>query len=202
MKTEDRGRKTAFAAAAASPVPRRPRRPLRTRTETDSFGAIEVPADRYWGAQTERSIHNFPIGEQRMPRQLIAALALVKRAAAETNRALGGLDARYAKAIVEATQDIAVGKLDDQFPLPVYQSGSGTQTNMNVNEAIDAETGAHGETAKTPESASEKSPAPRQSRQAGKPDAVPPPNAGDPPKPPTGTDGGAEVVRFDRFRKK
>ena len=131
MKTEDRGRKT-----VASPVPRRPRRQLRTRTETDSFGAIEVPADRYWGAQTERSIHNFAIGEQRMPRQLIAALALVKRAAAETNRALGGLDARYAKAIVEATQDIAVGKLDDQFPLPVYQSGSGTQTNMNVNEAI------------------------------------------------------------------
>jgi len=136
MKTEDRGRRTASAATAVSSVARRPRRSVRTRTETDSFGAIEVPADRYWGAQTERSIHNFPIGEQRMPRQLIVALAIVKSAAAETNRALGGLDARHAKAIVEATQDIVAGKLDDQFPLSVYQSGSGTQTNMNVNEVI------------------------------------------------------------------
>ena len=136
MKTEDRGRRTASAATAVSSVARRPRRSVRTRTETDSFGAIEVPADRYWGAQTERSIHNFPIGEQRMPRQLIVALAIVKSAAAETNRALSGLDARHAKAIVEATQDIVAGKLDDQFPLSVYQSGSGTQTNMNVNEVI------------------------------------------------------------------
>ena len=136
MKTEDRGRRTASAATAVSSVARRSRRSARTRTEMDSFGAIEVPADRYWGAQTERSIHNFPIGEQRMPRQLIVALAIVKRAAAETNRALGGLDARLAKAIVEATQDIVAGKLDDQFPLSVYQSGSGTQTNMNVNEVI------------------------------------------------------------------
>jgi fumarate hydratase, class II len=136
MKTDDRGRRTASATTAASPVAQRPRRSGRTRTETDSFGPIEVPAHRYWGAQTERSIHNFPIGDQRMPRPLIAALALVKRAAAETNRALGKLDARHAKAIVQATQDIAAGKLDDQFPLSVYQSGSGTQTNMNVNEVI------------------------------------------------------------------
>jgi fumarate hydratase, class II len=136
MKTEDRGRRTASATNAVSSVAHHPRRSVRTRIETDSFGPIEVPADRYWGAQTERSIHNFPIGEQRMPRALIAALALAKRAAVETNRALGKLDARHAKAIVQATQDIAAGKLDDQFPLSVYQSGSGTQTNMNVNEVI------------------------------------------------------------------
>ena len=136
MKTEDRGRKTASAPTAVSSAAHRRRRVVRTRTETDSFGPIEVPAHRYWGAQTERSIHNFPIGEQRMPRPLIAALAVVKRAAAETNRALGKLDARHAKAIVQATQDIAAGEFDDQFPLSVYQSGSGTQTNMNVNEVI------------------------------------------------------------------
>ena len=109
---------------------------MKTRTETDSFGPIEVPAQAYWGAQTERSRHNFPIGEQRMPRPLIAALALVKRAAAETNRALGLLDARRAKAIAQAAQEILDGKRDDHFPLSVYQTGSGTQTNMNVNEVI------------------------------------------------------------------
>jgi len=109
---------------------------MKTRTETDSFGPIEVPAQAYWGAQTERSRHNFPIGEQRMPRPLIAALALVKRAAAETNRTLGLLEARRAKAIVQAEQEILDGKLDDHFPLSVYQTGSGTQTNMNVNEVI------------------------------------------------------------------
>ena len=109
---------------------------MKTRTETDSFGRIEVPADAYWGAQTERSRHNFPIGELPMPRPLIAALALVKRAAAETNRALGLLDARRAKAIVQAAQEILDGKHDEDFPLSVYQTGSGTQTNMNVNEVI------------------------------------------------------------------
>jgi fumarate hydratase, class II len=109
---------------------------MKTRTETDSFGPIEVAADRYWGAQTERSRNNFRIGEERMPRPLIAALALVKRAAAETNLALGSLDARRAKAIVQAAEDIIAGKLDDQFPLSVWQTGSGTQTNMNVNEVI------------------------------------------------------------------
>jgi fumarate hydratase class II len=107
-----------------------------TRTETDSFGPIEVPADRYWGAQTERSRINFRIGEERMPRPLIAALAMVKRAAAETNLELGSLDARRARAIVQAAQEIIDGKLDDQFPLSVWQTGSGTQTNMNVNEVI------------------------------------------------------------------
>src|ERR1700728_1235525 len=109
---------------------------MKTRTETDSFGPIEVPADHYWGAQTERSRNNFRIGDERMPRPLIAALALVKRAAAEVNRELGLLDARRAKAIVQAAAEIIDGKLDDQFPLVVWQTGSGTQTNMNVNEVI------------------------------------------------------------------
>ena len=109
---------------------------MKTRTETDSFGPIEVPADSYWGAQTERSRNNFRIGDNRMPRPLIHALALVKRAAAEVNQSLGLLDARRAKAIVQAAQEIIDGKLDDQFPLSVYQTGSGTQSNMNVNEVI------------------------------------------------------------------
>jgi len=109
---------------------------VRTRTETDSFGPIEVPADRYWGAQTERSRNNFRIGEERMPHPLITALAIIKRAAAQANRELGTLDARRAKAIIEAAREIIDGKLDDQFPLVVWQTGSGTQTNMNVNEVI------------------------------------------------------------------
>jgi fumarate hydratase class II len=109
---------------------------VKTRTETDSFGPIEVAADRYWGAQTERSRINFRIGEERMPLPIIRALAIVKRAAAETNLALGSLDARRAKAIVQAAREIVDGKLDDHFPLAVWQTGSGTQTNMNVNEVI------------------------------------------------------------------
>ncbi len=109
---------------------------MKTRTETDTFGPIEVAADRYWGAQTERARNNFRIGDERMPRPLIAALAIVKRAAAEANRELGSLDARRAKAIIAAAQEIIDGKLDDQFPLVVWQTGSGTQTNMNVNEVI------------------------------------------------------------------
>jgi fumarate hydratase, class II len=109
---------------------------MKTRTETDSFGPIQVPADRYWGAQTERSRLNFCIGDEHMPRPLITALAIVKRAAAQTNLELGSLDARRAKAIMAAAQEIIDGKLDDQFPLVVWQTGSGTQTNMNVNEVI------------------------------------------------------------------
>jgi fumarate hydratase class II len=136
MKTDDRRRTAEDGRNAASAVVRRPTSVVRNRTETDSFGPIEVPAQAYWGAQTERSRHNFAIGEQRMPRPLIAALALAKRAAAETNRALGLLDARRAKAIVQAAQEILDGKLDEHFPLSVYQTGSGTQTNMNVNEVI------------------------------------------------------------------
>jgi fumarate hydratase, class II len=109
---------------------------MKTRTETDSFGPIQVPADRYWGAQTERSRLNFRIGDEHMPRPLIAALAIVKLAAAQTNLELGSLDARRAKAIMAAAQEIIDGKLDDQFPLVVWQTGSGTQTNMNVNEVM------------------------------------------------------------------
>jgi fumarate hydratase class II len=107
-----------------------------TRTETDSFGPIEVPAQRYWGAQTQRSLENFRIGGQRMPLSLIHALALVKRAAAEANRALGALDERRAAAIAAAAEDVMSGRLDDEFPLVVWQTGSGTQTNMNVNEVV------------------------------------------------------------------
>jgi fumarate hydratase class II len=110
----------------------------KTRIETDTFGPIEVPADRYWGAQTERSRRNFRIGEECMPKPLIRALAIVKRAAAEVNHALGSLDARRAKAIARAAQEVIDGKLDEHFPLLVWQTGSGTQTNMNLNEVIAA----------------------------------------------------------------
>ncbi|MGJ4943407.1 class II fumarate hydratase [Bradyrhizobium sp. HKCCYLS1011] len=107
-----------------------------TRTETDSFGPIEVPADRYWGAQTERSRQNFRIGQDRMPPQIVRALAIVKLAAAQTNLELGLLDQTLADAIARAAQEIIDGKLDDHFPLVVWQTGSGTQTNMNLNEVI------------------------------------------------------------------
>jgi fumarate hydratase class II len=107
-----------------------------TRTETDSFGPIEVPADRYWGAQTERSRQNFRIGQDRMPIAIVRALGIVKLAAAETNRELGLLDQRRARAIIRAAREVIDGKLDDHFPLVVWQTGSGTQTNMNLNEVI------------------------------------------------------------------
>jgi fumarate hydratase class II len=107
-----------------------------TRSETDSFGPIEVPADRYWGAQTERSRQNFRIGHDRMPMPIIRALGIVKLASAETNRELGLLDQRRARAIVRAAREVIDGKLDDHFPLVVWQTGSGTQTNMNLNEVI------------------------------------------------------------------
>jgi fumarate hydratase class II len=107
-----------------------------TRTETDTFGPIEVPSDRYWGAQTERSRQNFRIGDERMPKPLIRALALVKKAAALTNLELGRLDKAVAEAIATAAQEIVDGKLDGHFPLVVWQTGSGTQTNMNLNEVI------------------------------------------------------------------
>ena len=107
-----------------------------TRIETDSFGPIEVPADRYWGAQTERSRQNFRIGHDRMPMPIIHALGVVKLAAAQTNRELGLLDQRRTRAIVRAAHEVIDGKLDDHFPLVVWQTGSGTQTNMNLNEVI------------------------------------------------------------------
>ncbi|MBB5054817.1 fumarate hydratase class II [Afipia massiliensis] len=107
-----------------------------TRTETDTFGPIEVPADRYWGAQTERSKHNFKIGVERMPTPIVRALAIVKLASAQTNLELGLLDQRRARAIVRAAREVIDGKLDDHFPLVVWQTGSGTQSNMNLNEVI------------------------------------------------------------------
>jgi fumarate hydratase, class II len=107
-----------------------------TRSETDSFGPIDVPADRYWGAQTERSRQNFKIGQDRMPMAIVHALGIVKLAAAQTNRELGLLDARRTGAIVRAAREVIEGKLDDHFPLVVWQTGSGTQTNMNLNEVI------------------------------------------------------------------
>src|SRR5690349_23087874 len=107
-----------------------------TRSETDSFGPIDVPADRYWGAQTERSRQNFKIGQDRMPIAIVQALGIVKLASAQTNRELGLLDARRAGAITRAAREVIEGKLDDHFPLVVWQTGSGTQTNMNLNEVI------------------------------------------------------------------
>jgi fumarate hydratase class II len=107
-----------------------------TRTETDTFGPIEVPADRYWGAQTQRSLQNFKIGWEKQPKSVIRALGIVKRAAAEANMDLGGLDRALGEAIVAAAQEVIDGKLDDHFPLAVWQTGSGTQSNMNANEVI------------------------------------------------------------------
>jgi fumarate hydratase class II len=106
------------------------------RIETDSFGPIEVPADRYWGAQTERSRQNFRIGSDRMPLAIIHALGIVKLAATKTNHALGLIDQGRADAIMRAAREVIDGKLDDHFPLLVWQTGSGTQTNMNLNEVI------------------------------------------------------------------
>ena len=108
-----------------------------TRTETDSFGPIEVPADSYWGAQTERSIGNFPFGpREQMPVEVVHALGYVKQAAARVNARLGGLDPEIAEAIQQAAGDVARGDLDGQFPLVIWQTGSGTQSNMNANEVI------------------------------------------------------------------
>ena len=107
-----------------------------TRTESDSFGAIEVPISARWGAQTARSLHFFAIGEARMPLAVIHALAWIKWAAAHVNRDLGLLDAAKAHAIIEAAQQVATGAFDPEFPLSVFQTGSGTQSNMNVNEVI------------------------------------------------------------------
>src|SRR4051812_10783194 len=122
--------------AASSKASRRTGATASTRIETDSFGAIEVAADRYWGAQTERSRQNFRIGHDRMPMPIVRALGIVKLAAAETNRELGLLDRRRAQAIARAAREVIDGKLDDHFPLVVWQTGSGTQTNMNLNEVI------------------------------------------------------------------
>jgi fumarate hydratase class II len=107
-----------------------------TRTESDSFGPLEVPTDKYWGAQTQRSIMNFPIGWEKQPVAIVRALGVIKRACAEANKASGKLDAKLADAIIDAAQEVIDGKLDDNFPLVVWQTGSGTQSNMNANEVI------------------------------------------------------------------
>lgn len=109
-----------------------------TRTETDTMGAVEVPADRYWGAQTQRSIGNFPIGQDRFrwQRPVVRALGILKRAAAEANAELGELDPALAALIVRAADEVIDGRLDEHFPLVVFQTGSGTQSNMNANEVI------------------------------------------------------------------
>jgi fumarate hydratase class II len=107
-----------------------------TRTETDSFGALEVPADRYWGAQTQRSLQNFKIGGETMPKPLIRALGIIKQSAALANKDLGVLKPELADPIATAAQAVIDGKLDDHFPLVVWQTGSGTQSNMNANEVV------------------------------------------------------------------
>jgi fumarate hydratase class II len=108
----------------------------KTRSETDSFGPIEVDASKYWGAQAERSLHNFKIGWEKQPVAIVRALGIVKRAAAEVNMALGKLDPKLGAAIAAAAQEVIEGKLDAHFPLSVWQTGSGTQSNMNANEVI------------------------------------------------------------------
>lgn len=109
---------------------------MKTRVETDSMGKIEVPADRYWGAQTQRSLQNFKIGGDRFPREMIRALGILKLAAAKTNHSLKAIETSKFKAIEEAAREVMGGKLDEHFPLVVWQTGSGTQTNMNANEVI------------------------------------------------------------------
>src|SRR3954449_4414377 len=108
-----------------------------TRTETDSFGPIQVPADAYWGAQTERSVENFPVGpREQMPVEIVRALGFVKQAAARVNARIAGLDPKIAEVIQQAAGEVARGDLDGQFPLVIWQTGSGTQSNMNANEVI------------------------------------------------------------------
>ncbi|MDP2064277.1 MAG: class II fumarate hydratase [Phaeovulum sp.] len=107
-----------------------------TRTETDSFGPLQVPADKYWGAQTQRSIQNFPIGWERQPIAIVRALGVIKKACAEVNMATGAIDAKLGMAISAAASEVMAGKFDDNFPLVVWQTGSGTQSNMNANEVI------------------------------------------------------------------
>jgi len=106
------------------------------RIESDSMGEIEVPADKYWGAQTERSLLHFNIGDDKMPREMIRALGILKKAAALVNAELGKLPADKLKLIEQACDEVIEGKLDEHFPLRVWQTGSGTQTNMNANEVI------------------------------------------------------------------
>jgi len=107
-----------------------------TRTESDSFGPLEVPADKYWGAQTQRSLMNFPIGWEKQPIAIVRALGVIKQACAEANKASGAMDGKIADAVIQAASEVVAGQFDDNFPLVVWQTGSGTQSNMNANEVI------------------------------------------------------------------
>jgi fumarate hydratase class II len=127
-----KSRRTRVATLSRSGAAKAPK----TRVETDTMGAVKVPADRYWGAQTERSLHNFRIGGERMPAPLVRALGIQKKAAARVNMAQGELSQRIGRAIVRAADEVIDGTLADEFPLVVWQTGSGTQTNMNANEVI------------------------------------------------------------------
>src|SRR4051794_16235517 len=109
---------------------------MKTRTEKDTFGPIEVPADRLWGAQTQRSLQNFDISGERQPREIIRALVQIKRSSAVVNHLMGLMDDRKASAIIAAADEVLAGKHDDEFPLVVWQTGSGTQSNMNMNEVL------------------------------------------------------------------
>ena len=109
---------------------------MTTRTETDTFGPIAVENDKYWGAQAQRSLQNFKIGEEKMPAPIVRALGIVKRAAAEANMELGALKPEVGETVVKAAQEVIEGKLNAHFPLAVWQTGSGTQSNMNANEVI------------------------------------------------------------------
>ena len=128
--------RTALLEIANFPMSQTATNEKQTRTETDSMGAIEVPADSYWGAQTQRSLHHFNIGYDTMPREMIRALGILKKAAALVNEDLGKLSVEKSRLIAQASDEVISGKLDEHFPLRVWQTGSGTQTNMNANEVI------------------------------------------------------------------
>src|SRR5690349_23161953 len=123
-------------ASLPRPSPGAPMNSPATRTERDTFGSIEVPADRLWGAQTQRSLEHFRISTEKMPQALIRALLIVKRSAARVNIALGTIDKTKAEAIIAAADEALAGEHADEFPLAIWQTGSGTQTNMNVNEVL------------------------------------------------------------------
>jgi fumarate hydratase class II len=122
--------------SAKAAVKKAPKTNSKSRKETDSIGQIDVPMDRYWGAQTQRSLQNFDIGEEKMPAPLVRALGIQKKAAALANMELKILDKKLGDAIVKAANQVIDGTLSDEFPLSVWQTGSGTQTNMNANEVI------------------------------------------------------------------
>ena len=137
MAKASTGKTTGKAKAkSAAKTSKSPEKAAASRTETDSFGPLQVPADRYWGAQTQRSLKNFPIGWERQPVALVRALGVIKKAAAQANMEQGKLDKKLGRAIVRAAGEVAAGKLDEHFPLVVWQTGSGTQSNMNANEVV------------------------------------------------------------------